>query len=145
MTQKKFDWAKSCSYDDSQKSAFHRRAKKALKQVAEHMGLAQSEYDLRSNKGGIAVSGEITLHTNDVYVQVSQSGMGASSGILIRTCENRRDYSGGQNHFAALNRLDDTPALADIVLKVREQKVGFNADEVDDPGYNPQFLPRKFN
>lgn len=145
MPAKKFDWTKSCSYDDTQKSAFHRNAKRALKKLADEMNLAGTDYDLRTNKGGIAVSGEITLHTDDVYVQVSQPFGGKGSEILIRTCKDRKDYTGGQNHFAAISRLDDIPALSEIVLKIREQKVGFNADEVDDPGYNPHYLPRRFN
>ena len=34
------------------------------------------------------------------------------TGILIRTCEGRKDYTGGRNHFAPLSLLDDIPALA---------------------------------
>ncbi|WP_196223108.1 hypothetical protein [Roseibium sp. RKSG952] len=144
MPAKKFDWTKSCSYDNTQKAAFHRNAKKALKALAQEMGLVGSEYDIRSNKGGGAVSGEITLHTDDIYVQVSQPSYGRGNEILIRTCKDRKDYTGGQNHFAAISRLDDILALSDIVLKVRQQKVGFNADEIEDPGYNPHYLPRQF-
>ena len=79
-------------------------------------GLSTGAYDLRSNRGAIAVSGEITLHHDRVYVQVCQPATGADSGVLIRTCEGRRDYTGGRNHFAPLPLLDDIPALA---LKIR--------------------------
>ena len=44
--------------------------------------------------------------------------MGPENGILIRTCEGRRDYTGGRNHFAPLRLLDDTPALAAEVRAV---------------------------
>ncbi|MCP6769212.1 hypothetical protein NL529_30635, partial [Klebsiella pneumoniae] len=71
-----------------------------------------STFDVRSNKGGIAVSGEITLHHEKVYVQVSQPFGGGDTGILIRTCNGRRDYTGGPNHFASLALLDDVPTLA---------------------------------
>ena len=73
---------------------------------------------MRSNAGGVAVSGEITLHHDTVYIQVSQSSMGPENGVLIRTCEGRRDYTGGRNHFAPLRLLDDTPALAAEVRAV---------------------------
>jgi hypothetical protein len=45
----------------------------ALKALADALRLSSGEFDLRSNKGGIAVSGEVTLHGDDLYVQVSQS------------------------------------------------------------------------
>jgi hypothetical protein len=32
--------------------------------------------------------------------------------ILIRSCEGRKDYTGGPNHFAPLSLLDDVPQLA---------------------------------
>ena len=67
---------------------------------------------------GIAVSGEITLHHDRVYVQACQPATGADSGILIRICEGRRDYTGGRNHFAPLSLLDDIPALASRVQGV---------------------------
>jgi hypothetical protein len=37
---------------------------------------SHGDYDLRSNEAGLAVSGEITLHADRLYVQVSQSAMG---------------------------------------------------------------------
>jgi len=76
----------------------------------------------RSNPGGIAVSGEITLHHDDVYIQVCQPASGADSGILIRTCQGRRDYTGGRNHLAPLRLLDDAPALAAQVRAVMATK-----------------------
>jgi hypothetical protein len=81
-------------------------------------------FDLRSNPGGIAVSGEITLHHGDVYVQVCQPATGADSGILIRTCRGRHDYTGGRNHYAPLRLLDDLPALAERVRSVMAEKTG---------------------
>ena len=70
------------------------------------------------------MSGEITLHHDTVYIQVSQSSMGPENGVLIRTCEGRRDYTGGRNHFAPLRLLDDTPALAAEVRAVMATKTG---------------------
>src|SRR5260370_25631240 len=70
----------------------------------------------------IAVSGEITLHHDDVYIQVCQPASGAASGILIRTCQGRRDYTGGRNPLAPLRLLDHTPALAAGVRAVMATK-----------------------
>ena len=74
--------------------------------------------DLRSNQGGVAVSGEITLHHDRVYIQVCQPATGADSGILIRTCDGRRDYEGGRNHLAPLSLLDHPAELAGYVRAV---------------------------
>jgi hypothetical protein len=59
-------------------------------------------FDLRSNQGGVAVSGEVTLHADRLYVQASQPTTGSDTGILFRSCDGRRDYVGGVNNFASL-------------------------------------------
>jgi hypothetical protein len=112
------DWIRPCAYDDAQKAAFHHTARKRLKALAAVMGWDAESYDLRSNRAGIAVSGEITLHHETVYIQVSQSACGPGCGILIRTCRGRRDHTGGPNHFAPLPLLDDIPMLATRVRAV---------------------------
>jgi hypothetical protein len=110
-----FDWTRSCSYDDAQKRRFHATARSRIKQLAAELHLPPGTFEIRSNKGGIAVSGEVTLHHDRAYIQVGQFGLSSAHGILIRTCEGRRDYTGGANHFAALTLLDDIPALAAMV------------------------------
>jgi hypothetical protein len=112
------DWYSSCSYEPDRKRRFHTAARARLRRLAVELGFPPASFDLRSNQGGIAVSGEITLHHERVYVQVCQPATRADSGILIRTCEGRRDYTGGPNHFAPLSMLDDMPALAARVRMV---------------------------
>ena len=97
------DWYTSCSYEPDQKRRFHAAARTRLRRLAAELGFPPASFDLRSNQGGIAVSGEITLHHARIYVQVCQPATRADSGILIRTCEGRRDYTGGRNHFAPLS------------------------------------------
>jgi hypothetical protein len=72
---------------------------------------------LRSDKAGIAVSGEVILHAEHLYVQVSQPFMGFDSGILFRTCEGRRDYVGGPNHLASLDLLNTPAELAHLIKR----------------------------
>ena len=110
------DWYTTCSYEPDRKRRFHAVARARLRRLAAELGFPPASFDLRSNQGGIAVSGEITLHHERVYVQVCQPATRADTGILIRTCEGRRDYTGGRNHFAPLSMLDDIPAL---VARVR--------------------------
>lgn len=105
-----FDWYRRCAYTSEQKKAFHRRARTALRGLAKELRFPEVSYDLRSNRGGVAVSGEITLYHERVYIQIRQPATGADSGILIRTCEGRRDYDGGLNHPALLSLSPDMSA-----------------------------------
>ena len=94
------DWSTPCAYDSERKRRFHAAARARLRRLALLLRLPTGSFDLRSNLGGIAVSGEITLHHEVIYLQVSQPALGSRSGILIRTCRGRRDFTGGPNHFA---------------------------------------------
>jgi hypothetical protein len=118
------DWYTPCAYNPEAKQRFHTAARARLRELADCLGFPAEAYDLRSNAAGVAVSGEITLHCDTVYIQVSQSSLGPENGILLRTCEGRRDYTGGRNHFAPLRLLDDTPALAAEVRAVMATKTG---------------------
>jgi hypothetical protein len=113
-----FDWYRCCAYDGEQKKTFHQQARVALRALAKELRLSLNSFDVRSCVGGIAVSGEIVLHGETIYIQVCQPATGADSGILIRTCEGRRDYEGGRNHLAPLSLLDRPAELAGYVRAV---------------------------
>lgn len=113
-----FQWTKSCSYDDEQKRRFHTTAHSRLKKLAAELHLPPGSFEVRSNRAGIAVSGEVTLHYENFYLQVGQFGLSSGHGILIRTCKGRTDYTGGPNHFVALQLLDDISALAAAVRAI---------------------------
>jgi hypothetical protein len=113
-----FSWDTDCSYNPDAKVAFHGRARHQLRKLATHLGLSARDYDLRTNKAGIAVSGETTLHADNVYIQVSQSCMGNDRGILYRACEGRNDYTGGANNFAPLRALNNPTTFAESVRRV---------------------------
>jgi len=115
------DWYKTCSYDGAQKRSFHKIGLKRLRLLAKAIGFAPGSFDVRSNHGGMAVSGEVTLHHENLYVQISQPATRADTGILIRTCKGRKDCVGGHNNFASLSMLDDIPALASRCRSVLRQ------------------------
>jgi hypothetical protein len=110
-----FDFRKRVAYDDDAKRLFHHHARRQLRLLADALGLAPGAYDLRSNQGGIAVSGEITMHNETIYVQACQPATGHDSGVMFRTCEGRKDYTGGRNNFASLDLLNDPGQLARII------------------------------
>jgi hypothetical protein len=88
------------------KRSMHSAGRAFLQRLATDLGLATADRDIRSNPGGIAVSGEVTLHTDDIYVQLSDSLIGrAGVQVLYRTCNGRADYCGGQNRYTYLKDL----------------------------------------
>jgi hypothetical protein len=110
-----FDFKKPVAYDAEAKRAFHTQGRRRLRLLGTALGLSRDAYDLRTNQAGIAVSGEITLHGDRIYVQVSQPATGHDSGILYRTCEGREDYVGGANNFASLDLLHRPRELARLI------------------------------
>jgi hypothetical protein len=82
-------------YHEERKKEFTRLGKKILKEIASLLRLEKGTYDLSYNPGGIAVSGDITLHTDQLYVNFSQSGV--PHAFMYRGCDGRKDY-GSRNH-----------------------------------------------
>jgi hypothetical protein len=113
-----FDFRRSVSYDATGKRAFHARTQRQLKQLANALGLAPGAFDLRSIQGGIAVSGEVTLHADRLYVQACQPATDHDTGVLFRTCQGRKDYHGGPNNFASLDLLNQPEDLARRIKEV---------------------------
>lgn len=82
-------------YPGFPKGDFAREGKKFLKLVARCVGLNPEDYDLRFNPGGDAVSGDVTLHSDDVYL--SFNGGEICNWLLYRSVRDRKDYCGGMN------------------------------------------------
>lgn len=113
----RFDFRKRVVYDPDAKDRFHREARRQLLALAKALGLAPGEFDFRRNEGGIAVSGEATIHGDRLYVQVSQPATGSDTGILFRSCDGRLDYTGGRNNFASLDLLHRPAELARLIKR----------------------------
>lgn len=101
----------SLSYcDASSKTEAHNDAARILRSFARNvLGLKDDKFSVRSNKGGIAVSGEVTLHTEPlpecnygIYIQISQSSMGPGMSVLYRACKHRADYTGFRNYWNSM-------------------------------------------
>ena len=106
------------SYNEEGKAQFHRLGKKVLKEVAAKMGLTPGSFDIRSNMGGIAVSGEVTLHGEHIYIQLSQGSF--YKMFMYRHCNGRQDYSGGRNRWMNFLELIDMDKAV-IAFKDAEQ------------------------
>lgn len=100
------------SYNEENKKQFLSLGKKVAQAIAEKLGLAKGSYDIRVNPGGIAVSGEVTLHAERIYIQLGQSSLGPK--FMWRLCRGRKDYTGGPNqwmHWDSLKNFDKACCL----------------------------------
>ena len=88
---------KAARYNEVLKEEYRRLGKKILKELVEIIGLKKGEYDIRWNPGGIACSGDHTLHTDWFYLDLSDNV--GSGWFFYRTCKSRKDYTGGTNRI----------------------------------------------
>lgn len=107
----------SCGYNPAAKKEFHRVAAKYLKRLQRQLDGMYGDGGLRHNQGGIAVSGDITLHLERLYVQVSEpfAQWGEKKVVMFRECKGLKDYTGGQNNFADAATFMDTARFARII------------------------------
>lgn len=82
--------------DTSRKTTFHRAAQEYLQQVASDMLLPEGSFDIRVNKGGFAVLGEVILHSDTLYVCLG--GSVPLKTFYFRKVKGRKDYCGGNNN-----------------------------------------------
>lgn len=107
------------SYNHDAKERWHRLARRVAKALAVKMGLKPSEYDVRFNRAGIAVSGETTLHADWIYVQLDVPFFGPFKGFMYRSCQGQKDYTGGTNHWMKFDELLDLDAAAAKLAQCR--------------------------
>lgn len=86
------------------KQAFHGTARRLMGQIAKDLGLEKGTYDIRTNTGGPAVLGETILHTEGLYVMAGDVTQ-MNDNLLYRSCNGRKDFSGGQNQYVSLGKL----------------------------------------
>lgn len=110
------------AYNMDAKLAFHRVAKKYLRRLATTLALPKGSYEVRANLAGIAVSGEVLLHADHLYVMVGQFSFGPPDRVVLyRGCHGRRDYSGMENHYATAEELVATAPLVGRCQQVMER------------------------
>ena len=94
------------SYNEEAKAKFLSSARRVCEAIAHELGLSRGQYKVSINRAGIAVSGEVTLHAEHIYIQLGQSGL--ESRFMYRWCNGRTDYTGGQNRWMDFNNLIPT-------------------------------------
>jgi hypothetical protein len=104
----------------TRKLSMHVTGRAFLKTLAADLQLPPSSFEIRSNKAGPAVSGEVTLHADNLYVQVLESATSERGlSILYRSCASRRDYCGGVNHWTSIRKVaEGYPQFVDECRKL---------------------------
>lgn len=134
------------------KDAMHRQGATFLRKLAASLGLQKGDFDIRSNRAGIAVSGEVTFHSDDLYIQMSESCLGERGlSLLYRTCSNRKDYCGHTNNHIHLSRLRDRDQvdafierLGKMISAERDRKSALsNATPAPAASLNAKAAPRQ--
>lgn len=88
--------AHNAPYNYDAKEDWLRKGKAVLRRLAKDLDLPKGTYEIRVCKGGIAVAGDVILHHDRLYVNLSSFFQ--SDAGYARTCKGRKDYTGGQNH-----------------------------------------------
>ena len=87
-------------YTPVEKQRAYRRAAMALHALAAELGIPPKSYDIRHCYGGPGVPGEAIFHGDTLYITLplfpSSENTQAHKGFF-RSCQGRKDYTGGRN------------------------------------------------
>lgn len=97
------------SYNADNKKLFHSRGKKVMKVIKDIIGI---DGEIRSCLGGIAVGGEVIFHSDSLYIQF------CDDYIMYRSCNGRKDYSGGTNNYMNYNQLINIQSACNQFKKI---------------------------
>ncbi|SAL07218.1 hypothetical protein AWB81_07965 [Caballeronia arationis] len=96
------------------KRDFHFYGAKFLRSLAVRIGLERGTHHVRSNMGGNAVSGEVYLMHDKLYMWITQS-FNYEVVLFYRACNGRRDHIGGENNSLRVADLADEGRAAAFV------------------------------
>lgn len=91
-------------HDDDAKRLFQGEVRKALRRLAEGLGLDPADYDLRVCSGGTAVPAGVILHSEQIYVHVSTC-VHRTGEVLFHRVRGRSDFVGERNYRADIGEL----------------------------------------
>lgn len=96
----RFVQGNSFGYHPQNKSVFLHNTARLAERIAQDLELAPGSYDIRTNRGGIAVSGDVHLQSNSLYVSfTADSEFCGAKRFMFRRCRSRKDYVGLQNRW----------------------------------------------
>ena len=125
MTPKQFvstaEFTNINGYSDSAqavKTDWLNTGRSLMRKLAKELGLPKDSFDIRVNPAGPAVSGDVHLHGDFIYVALEQSCTG-NAMFYWRFCNGRKDFTGQYNRWEKFDVLLDLPAFAEKILNSR--------------------------
>lgn len=100
------------------KDAFHKQAPALLRKLAAKLALKRGDFEVRSNRAGIAVAGEVSLRGPTLFLQVCGHDLTLADGTVVGVFYRRataEDRYGARSEnrwlpYAALRDLDAVAA-----------------------------------
>lgn len=125
-----YDYSGDGETTGSLKQEFKNLGRRILKHIAEELKLVPGTYDIRWNPGGIACSGDHTLHTDKFYVALHDNI--GSGWFYWRTVGGRRDYTGGPNQIVTWKQLLAPGGLDKLIRDLRIAQEGYKDPQTGD-------------
>lgn len=107
------DYESGLNSSPSLKEEWLKAGRSIAKKLAKELGLAKGEFEVRVNRAGVAVSGDVHLHGSWIYVSLEQGCCSRDFGFMYRSCKGMKDYTGGCNRWAKWDELLDLKTLAE--------------------------------
>lgn len=89
------------------------------KMLVKELGLTSEQYRISTNRAGIAVSGDVHLHTDTLYVAFEQTCLGPDWGFMYRSVANCKDFTGGYNRWMKWENLINVKEVVKTFQNVR--------------------------
>jgi len=90
------------------------------RKLAKELGLVKGQFQVRTNPAGVAVSGDVHLHADWVYVALEQGGI--QGMFMWRYCDSQKDYTGHANQWAPWSALEDLPKFAKYIRDGKKEE-----------------------
>lgn len=99
-------------FDPEGKRAFRREAGRALRQIANEIGLSSDHYTIHHDSDYFGAAGDVTLACGSLHIRITATRLKAGREISYRTARNRYDELGGPLHHADIGRLANLERFA---------------------------------
>lgn len=128
------------AYDAIAKERFHVDGRKALRRLAEALGLERGACEIRSVPGPAGVSGEIVLRTADIHVELIVGGPREGREVAYRRVRYHAGNGALRRHHAAMADLLAPDALAARIRRDLDLAAPLPAGLVASPDAMPALL-----
>jgi hypothetical protein len=105
-----------------EKEEFLSLCRSYAKMIVKELGLTPEQYEIRTNRAGVAVSGDVHLHTDSLYVAFEQTCLGNDWGYMYRSCKGKKDYTGGYNRWMKWENLINVQGVVTVFKDVAAPK-----------------------